>query len=132
MDSQKEQRVKRTQRSYTMAFKLAVVSQVEKGELTYRQAQARYGIQGKTTVLKWLRKHGTLDWRKPLVQSRKLPKSKETPAQTIKRLEKELKDEKLKTMLLNEMIDISDREYGTAIRKKLTPELHEIFNSKKK
>ena len=36
-----ETRVKRTQRDYTLAFKLAVVEQVEKGELTYRQAQAK-------------------------------------------------------------------------------------------
>ena len=49
---------KRTHRDYTLAFKLAVVEQVEKGELTYRQAQARYGIQGRSTVLVWLRKYG--------------------------------------------------------------------------
>ena len=53
-----ETRVKRTQRDYTLAFKLAVVEQVEKGELTYRQAQARYGIQGRSTVLTLLRRHG--------------------------------------------------------------------------
>lgn len=53
-----ETSVKRTQRDYTMAFKLAVVEQVEKGELTYKQAQAKYGIQGRTTVLTWMRKHG--------------------------------------------------------------------------
>lgn len=35
--------IKRTQRDYTMAFKLAVVEQVEKGELTYKLAQAKYG-----------------------------------------------------------------------------------------
>ena len=50
--------VKRTQRDYTLAFKLSVVDQVEKGDLTYKQAQDRYGIQGKSTVLVWLRKHG--------------------------------------------------------------------------
>ena len=44
-----DDRVKRTQRDYTLAFKLAVVEQVEKGELTYKQAQARYGIQGRST-----------------------------------------------------------------------------------
>ena len=131
MDSLKNQRIRRTQRDYTMAFKLAVVAQVEKGEMTYRQAQDMYGIQGKSTVLTWLRKHGTLDWSKPVVRLKKSPKVKETPAQKIKRLEKELEEEKIKTMLLNEMIDISDREYGTAIRKKLTPELHEIFNREK-
>ncbi|NMG73944.1 helix-turn-helix domain-containing protein, partial [Aromatoleum diolicum] len=54
--------IKRTQRDYTLAFKLAVVEQVEKGELTYKQAQERYGIQGRSTVLVWLRKHGRQNW----------------------------------------------------------------------
>ena len=45
-----ETRVKRTQRDYTLAFKLAVVEQVEKGELTYRQAQRTK--QELTSVLK--------------------------------------------------------------------------------
>ncbi len=130
MDDQKNQRVRRTQRDYTMGFKLSVVAQVEKGDMTYKQAQRMYGIQGRSTVLKWLRKHGTLDWSKPVVSTRNSPKVKETPAQKIKRLEKELQDEKIKNMLLNEMIDISDREYGTAIRKKLTPELRETFSKK--
>jgi transposase-like protein len=132
MDAQEKQRVKRTQRDYTMAFKLSIVAQVEKGEMTYKQAQALYGIQGRSTVLRWLRKHGTLDWSRPMVHSRKTPQAKETPAQKIKRLEKELEEEKIKTMLLNKMIEISDRELGTSIRKKLTPELHEVFRKKDK
>ncbi|HCH54433.1 MAG TPA: IS3 family transposase, partial [Aeromonas sp.] len=56
------QGVKRTQRDYSLTFKLALVEQIEKGELTYKQAQARYGIQGRSTVLVWLRKHGRQDW----------------------------------------------------------------------
>ncbi|MGT9755212.1 IS3 family transposase, partial [Aeromonas veronii] len=56
------QGVKRTQRDYSLAFKLALVEQIEKGELTYKQAQVRYGIQGRSTVLLWLRKHGRQDW----------------------------------------------------------------------
>lgn len=43
--------IKRTQRDYSLAFKLAVVDQVEKGELTYKQAKDKYGIQGCSTVL---------------------------------------------------------------------------------
>ena len=39
-----ESRIKRTQRDYTLAFKLSVVEQVEKGELTYKHAQSRYAI----------------------------------------------------------------------------------------
>ena len=56
---------KRSQRDYNLGFKLAVVSQVEKGEFTYKQAQKKFGIQGRSTVLVWLRKFGTLDWSKP-------------------------------------------------------------------
>ena len=48
--SQMESGIKRTQKDYTLAFKLAVVEQVEKGELTYKAAQQRYGIQGQSTV----------------------------------------------------------------------------------
>jgi transposase-like protein len=105
---------KRTQRDYNMGFKLAVIAQVEKGEMTYKQVQEAYGIQGRSTVLVWLRKHGNFDWSK----SGLLMKSKETPAQWIKRLEKELADERAKNEILNTMIDISDQQYGTAIRKK--------------
>lgn len=110
---------KRTQRDYNLGFKLAVVSQVEKGEMTYKQAQKAYGIQGRSTVLVWLRKHGTLDWSNPI--RHQMPRSKETPAQKVKRLERELFDEKLKNKILNTMIDISDKQYGTAIRKKYLP-----------
>lgn len=39
------QYVKRTQRDHSLSFKLAVVEPLEKGEMTYRQAQDRYGIQ---------------------------------------------------------------------------------------
>ena len=35
-------------------------------------------------------------------------------------MEKELSDEKLRTEILNRMIDLSDRKYGTAIRKKFS------------
>lgn len=43
--------VRRSQRDYSLTFKLAVVDQVEKGELSYKEAQDRYGIQGRSTVL---------------------------------------------------------------------------------
>lgn len=123
-------RKKRTQRDYNLGFKLAVISQVEKGEMSYKQAQKAYGIQGRSTVLVWLRKHGTLDWSKPLPRVTTI-QMKETPAQKIKRLERELTDEKLKNKVLNTMIDISDKQYGTAIRKKYSPnQSNESDNSK--
>jgi len=118
MGTSTKSKKKRTQRDYNMGFKLAVVAQVEKGEMTYKQAQDTYGIEGKSTVLVWLRKHGNLDWSKPHIHFMSSPQRKETPAQKIKRLEKELADERIKNKILNTMIDISDQQYGTAIRKK--------------
>ncbi|ENT7652926.1 helix-turn-helix domain-containing protein, partial [Salmonella enterica subsp. enterica serovar Bredeney] len=71
---------KRTQRDYPLSFKIAVVEQVEKGEMTYKQARQRYGIQGRSTVLVWLRKYGRLDWRPGLPDpvKRKLPVAQTT------------------------------------------------------
>ena len=116
--------IKRTQRDYTLAFKLSVVEQVEHGELTYKEAQKRYGIQGRSTVLIWLRKHGHLDWytlsssdlmstemTKPL----SLPL---TPEQRIKALEAELKDANLKAQLFEAMLEIIKTEYGVKLPKK--------------
>ena len=125
MKIQEEQKKKRTQRDYTLGFKLAVISQVEKGEMTYKQAQKAYGIQGRSTVLNWLRKFGNLDWKKPFIYSVSSPKMKETPAQKIKRLEKELEEQRLKNEMLNYMIDLSDKQYGTSIRKKYSPKQSE-------
>ena len=109
-------RTRRTQRDYTLAFKLALVDRVEKGELTYKQAQALYGIQGASTVLKWVRKHGTLDWScRGGAHMTELP---ETPEQKIKRLEKALKDLEDLNYLKDEMLKEVDRQCGTDFRKK--------------
>jgi len=116
MDNSSTAKKRRSQRDYNLAFKLATVAQVEKGEMTYKQVQETYGIQGKSTVLVWLRKHGSLDWSNP--SDVLMIKSKETPAQRIKRLEQELENERARNLVLNEMIDIADRQYGTSIRKK--------------
>lgn len=56
--------------------------------MTYKQAQKTYGIQGKSIGLVWLRKCDNLDWKNLIIHSMSSTKSKETPAQKIKRLEK--------------------------------------------
>lgn len=43
---------------YSMAFKKQVVSEVESGELTVKQAQRRYDLGRGSTVYDWLRKYG--------------------------------------------------------------------------
>lgn len=106
-------KVKRTQRDYSLAFKLQVIYEVEKGELTCREAQRKYGIQGRSTVLVWLRKHGSLDW-----QTEHPMKGKLTPQTKIRELEKKLKRLEMKNEILEKTIEIADERLGTDIRKK--------------
>lgn len=133
MDKATTPRIKRTQRDYTLGFKLQIVAAVEKGDMTYKQAQATYGIQGRSTVLTWLRKHGKMNWTHPVRRTMsKTPAAPETPAQVIKRLERELEDERLKNLLLNEMINIVDEQYGAGLRKKYLAKARDAFKPQEK
>jgi len=120
--------IKRTQRDYTLAFKLSVVEQVEKGDLTYKQAQERYGIQGRSTVLVWLRKHGRQSWgsassRLPMpVPTKKTSRAPAvlalTPEQRIKALEVQLQEANEKAQLFEAVLDVLKKDYGVRVVKK--------------
>ncbi len=122
-----ESGIKRSQRDYTLAFKLSVVEQVEKGELTYKQAQDRYGIQGRSTVLVWLRKHGRQSWGDgassrlpmpmPMKKSSFAPASL-TPEQKIKALEVQLQEANEKARLFEAVLDVLKKDYGVRVVKK--------------
>lgn len=116
-----ESGIKRTQRDYTLAFKLSVVEQVEKGELSYKQAQARYGIQGRSTVLVWLRKHGRLGWGHA-ASCAAMPPDKSptplTPEQQIKALEVQLREANEKARLFEAVLDVLKKDYGVRVVKK--------------
>jgi transposase len=115
INEQKEYQ-KRTRRDYSLAFKLQVTDEVEKGHLTWKQSQRKYGIQGRSTVLVWLRKHGTLDW------TSKTPMKKKAPPKTyISQLEAKIKRLEAEKEILNRAIDIADETLQTDIRKKYLP-----------
>ena len=121
---------KRTQKDYSMSFKLSVVQEVEKGELTYKQAQKKYGIQGRSTVLEWLRKYGNFDWDNQTPHS-----MSKTPEQKLLELEQkyrllEKQNNRLKTqadqsekkaILFEMMIDLAEKEFNIPIRKNSKP-----------
>jgi len=124
---------KRTQKDYTMNFKLSVVEEVEKGQLTYKQAQAKYGIQGRSTVLQWLRKYGNFDWDNQTPYSMSKEKTPEQKLleleQRIRLLEKQnnrLKHQAeqadKKAIIFDMMIDLAEKEYNISIRKNSSPE----------
>lgn len=131
MEKHKETRyVKRTQKDYTMSFKLQIVQEIERGQLTGTEATKKYGIQCRKTVVQWLRKFGNFDWENQIPFN--MTKS---PEQRIMELEAKVKLlEKQKSFLEQQafvadkkaiifdmMIDIAEEEYKIDIRKNSPP-----------
>lgn len=125
---------KRTQADYTLAFKQGVVTAVEKGEMTYKQAQKKFGIQGRSTVLVWLRRYGQQDWSSlalQLVRAQPDMTQPPTPEQRIKQLEAELETSRQQSLVYKTMLDVLAKEHGVAVVKKPSPEQRKSSRKKK-
>jgi transposase len=133
--------VKRTQKDYSMSFKMQVVKEVETGEITIYEALRKYGIQGKMTVTNWLRKYGTFDWeyKTPSAMPKTLEQKLFELEQKVKLLEKqkaflekqvEISDKK--AIIFDMMISLAEKEYNIPIRKKCSPEQSITIGQKQK
>ena len=132
MQEYEEKRVKRSQRDYSLAFKLAVVGEVARGELSKKQAKHRYGIQGRSTVLVWCRKYAThfaTFQAAGRISPGTSPAVEQTPEQRIKQLETELRDQKKQAakqlqdaqdlnLLLRTMRQVVEEDHGIPLPKK--------------
>ena len=133
--------VKRTQKDYSMSFKLQVVQEVERGELSMSSATRKYGIQGDHTVFKWLKKYGNFDWENQTPTN--MPKSPEQKIleleQQVKLLEKQkafleqqVETADKKAIIFDMMIDLAEKEFNIPIREKCSPEQLTITGKNKK
>lgn len=122
---------KRTQKDYSMSFKLQVVQEIERGELSAREARLKYGIQGDSTVVNWLRKYGNFDWENQTPSN--MPKSQEQKLMELEQrvkllekqkaqLEKQAERADKKAIIFDMMIDLAEKEYNIPIRKNSLPE----------
>jgi transposase-like protein len=130
--------VKRSQKDYSLSFKLQLVEEVEQGFLTKSQAKLKYGIQGDSTVSKWLQKYGKFDWENQIsttmsktpeqriieleVKVKLLEKQKERAEHLAERADK-------KVIIFDMLVDMAEKEYDIQIRKNYNPDLS---NSSKK
>lgn len=133
--------LKRTQKDYSISFKLQVVQEIESGELGRTEACHKYGIQAKSTVREWLRKYGNFDWE----NQSKITMAK-TPEQKILELEAKVKllekqkarAEHLaeradkKVIIFDMLVDMAEKEYDIQIRKNYEPELSNASKKPKK
>ena len=123
--------VKRTQKDYSLSFKMGVVQEIERGELTAREAKVKYGVQGDSTIVKWLRKYGNFDWEHQTPSN--MPKSQEQKLMELEQrvkllekqkaqLEKQAEQADKKAIIFDMMIDLAEQEYNIPIRKNSLPE----------
>ena len=111
---------------------LVVRGEVGRGELSYKQAQRRYGIQGRSTVLTWCRRYAThyvtFQQAGPTSPGT-APTVDPTPEQRLKQLETALRDQKRQyekqlkdaadlNLLLRTMLQVVKEDYGIALPKK--------------
>jgi len=127
MKRQERQYVKRTQRDYSMSFKLRLVGEIERGEISEVEAKKKYGIQSKSTIKNWVKNFGNLDRTYELKKRKmKSPEQKlleleqqiKLLEQKNKSLERDLSDTKKKAAFFDMMIDIAEEELNISIRKK--------------
>lgn len=122
--------VKRTQKDYSMSFKLSVVKEVESTDIGLCAIARKYGIQSESTVRRWMEKYGTFDWTN--IKGGNMPKSKDQELLELKekvkmlerknaRLEHELEMKDHKVALFDLMIDIAEKDLKVDIRKNILP-----------
>lgn len=114
---------RRTSRDYTLTFKLRLVELIQRGELTPAQAKERYGIQGASTVMRWLQQFGHEDWKAASLGS-KGPQpmsepSKLQPEQRIVELESQLRVARQKAEFFEAMVKVMKQNHGGISAKKL-------------
>jgi transposase len=117
---------KRSQKDYTLNFKLQVVAEIERGELSTTGAVRKYGIQARSTIVSWLRKYGKFDWLNQTPSY--MPKSPEQKILELEQqvkllekqkalLEKQIETADKKAILFDMMINLAEKEYNIPIRK---------------
>ena len=121
---------KRSQKDYSLAFKLQVVLEVEQGEVSTHGACKKYGIQARSTVVAWLRKYGKFDWENQTPNH--MPKTPEQKVLELEQkvkllekqkafLEKQVETADRKAIIFDMMIDLAEKEYNIPIRKNSLP-----------
>lgn len=122
--------VKRTQRDYTMSFKLQVVQEIEQSGVGIKATARKYGIQSDSTVTNWLRKYGNFDWtnQSPYTMSKSKDQQLLELEQKVKLLEKQksflehqIERADKKAIFFDMMIDLAEKEFKIPIRKNCSP-----------
>lgn len=106
-------------------FKMQVVQEYLTTDISHEELKKKYNFNGNNNISNWMRKFGLSkpdDEQIRLLKAMSIEKQKSSLEQElelkVKKLEEELKREQFKTLALNTMINIAERELKVDIRKK--------------
>jgi transposase-like protein len=117
--------MKRKVNHYTDEFKFKVIQEYLNTDITFEGLKKKHSIKGNSCIPNWMRKFGTSEVTEEQINlQRTMSKEKEkTPRERkleskVKELEQALEQERLRTLALNTMINVAERDLKISIRKK--------------
>ena len=113
--------IARVQSKYSEVFKKQIVREYEQGLLNKDELMHKYNIGGNSTVLQWCRKYGSLHY--PTGTSRMGRPQSDPQQQRIKELEQKLRQAQQKLKVYEKLIEVTSREMGADIVKKIGAKL---------
>lgn len=117
--------MKRKVNFYTDEFKFQVIQEYLNTDITHEELKKKHSIKGNSCIPNWKRKFGTSQVTEELInlqrtmskEEEKTPRERKLEAK-VKELEKALEQERLRTLALNTMINVAERDLKISIRKK--------------
>ena len=110
---------------FTDEFKFMVIQEYLNTDISQKELQEKHGFRGNSAVSEWMRKFGgnKVTDEQISIQKAMSKEVDKTPQELkleakIKELEKALEQERLRTLALNTMINIAERDLKISIRKK--------------
>ena len=117
--------MKRKVNHFTDEIRFQVVQEYLNTGISQKQLQKKYSIGGNNCINNWMRKFGTSEVTVEQInlqqamskEEEKTPRERKLEAK-VKELERALEQERLRTLALDTMINIAERDLKISIRKK--------------
>jgi transposase len=112
-----QQHIKR--KSYSNLQKRTIVSAIEQGRMSIKEAQVAYKVKNPKSIREWLHQYKSekveicIEKQMPMSKKKKIPVASQTSA-----LQKALQEAELKIKALNTLIDVAEEQLKIDIRKK--------------
>jgi transposase-like protein len=129
----KKQKVaQKTISSYSVAFKMRVVEEVENGLISTADARRLYGIGGRETIQEWVKRYGLNERINKVVYT--MTRDEEIELIRLrkenKRLIKALDDSQLKSLALESLIEVAEEKYNLGLKKNFGSKVLEELKKK--